>query len=403
MKQFAYKAKTIDGKNVSGLIESLSVERAVRLLQERKLIVLDISEQRFVNWKNLLVWLGRGVSEREVATFTRMLATMMATGLPLVDALTNLITQTKNGYFREIIQSILHDVQSGISLSASMSRFPKVFSELYINLVKAGEASGKVDDTLKRLADTLEANLDFKSRVRGAMVYPAFIIVVMTAIGIFMITNIIPKVAEVYREFGEELPLPTRVFIGISDLIRYYGLFVLLLIIGGYFSIKSLRKNPLSDQMINDTMFKFPVMGEINTEVILSILCRTLGTLLGSGVTILEALKIVSRVVGNNYFRAGLVEAAGFVEKGLPLSVALRRNPRFPLMVSQLVTIGEETGTLDQSLERLANFYQSNAEQKVKTLTTLLEPMLILLMGGMVAGLALAVLLPMFNLVNVIR
>jgi type IV pilus assembly protein PilC len=274
---------------------------------------------------------------------------------------------------------------------------------LYVNLVKAGEASGKVDDALGKLADTLEANLDFRAKVTGAMVYPMVIVVAMSAIGVFMITNIIPKISQVYQEFGAELPLPTKILIGLANILRNYTIVVVIIGVGVYFSIRSLRKNPLSDQMINDAFFKFPVMGQLNAEVTLAIICRTLGTLLGSGVAILDSLKIVSKIVGNNYFRAGLVEAAGFVEKGLPLSLALRRNPHFPVMMAQLVAIGEETGTLDQSLERLAKFYQTNAEQKVKTLTTLLEPLMILMMGGMVGGLALAVLLPMFNLVNVIK
>ena len=404
MKQFTYKARTLDGKNVTGLVESLSADQAARTLQERKLLVLTVTEKHFFDWHNLAGGgLGQRVSAREVATFTRLLSTMMTTGLPLTDALSNLVFQAKGGYFKEVLRSVFHDVQSGVSLSVSMSRFPKAFDELYVNLVKAGEASGKVDDALGKLADTLEANLDFRAKVTGAMVYPMVIVVAMSAIGVFMITNIIPKISQVYQEFGAELPLPTKILIGLANILRNYTIVVVIIGVGVYFSIRSLRKNPLSDQMINDAFFKFPVMGQLNAEVTLAIICRTLGTLLGSGVAILDSLKIVSKIVGNNYFRAGLVEAAGFVEKGLPLSLALRRNPHFPVMMAQLVAIGEETGTLGQSLERLAKFYQTNAEQKVKTLTTLLEPLMILMMGGMVGGLALAVLLPMFNLVNVIK
>lgn len=404
MKQFEYRARTSDGKTVSGLVESLTKDQAARTLQERKLMVLDVAEKQFFNWQSLLSGgVGRGVSGREVATFTRLLSTMMGTGLPLTEALSNLVTQARGGYFKEVLQSVMHDVQSGVALSVAMSRFPKAFDELYVNLVKAGEASGKVDEALGRLADTLESNLDFKSKVTGAMIYPAVIVVAMSAIGVFMITSIIPKIADVYREFGADLPLPTRVLIGISDVLRNYTLIVVVFGVIIYFSIKSLRKNPVSDQMINDAMFKIPVFGSLNGEVTLAIICRTLGTLLGSGVAILDSLKIVAKTVGNNHFRAGLAEATVYVEKGLPLSLAIRRNPHFPLMISQLIAIGEETGTLDQSLDRLAKFYQTGAEEKVKAMTTLLEPMMILMMGGMVGGLALAVLLPMFNLVNVIK
>jgi len=203
MKQFEYKAKGPDGKNVTGLVEGLTVDQAAKTLQERKLMVLDVREKKMFTLDALLSGgIGKRVSGREVATFTRLLSTMMSTGLPLTDALSNLSVQADNGYFREVLQSVLHDIQSGVSLSTAMARFPKVFDELYVNLVKAGEASGKVDETLGKLADTLESNLDFKSKIKGAMIYPAVVTVAMGAIGIFMITNIIPKIAEVYKEFG---------------------------------------------------------------------------------------------------------------------------------------------------------------------------------------------------------
>jgi type IV pilus assembly protein PilC len=404
MKQFNYKARDKSGKINLGIIENISAAQAARVLQERGLLVITLSEKRQIfDWKNLPLSFGSGVSGRDVANFTRLLSTMLSTGLPLTDALSNLIAQTPPSYFREVLQAIFQDVQAGTALSVSMSRYPKVFDDLYVNLVKAGEASGKVDEALLRLADTLEANLEFRSKITGAMVYPAVIVCAMGAIGVFMITSIIPKIAEVYTEFGADLPLPTRILIGISDLLRNYTIFVALFFALLYFFYRTLRKNPASEFLINNALFRLPIFGPLNVEVTLAIICRTLGTLLGSGVAILEALRIVSRAVANNYFRAGLEQAAGFVEKGLPLSLALRRNPNFPPMISQLLAIGEETGTTDKSLERLAKFYQDAAERKVKTLTTLLEPLMILLMGGMVAGLALAVLLPMFNLVNVIK
>jgi type IV pilus assembly protein PilC len=404
MKQFEYKAKGPDGKNVTGLVEGLTVDQAAKTLQERKLMVLDVREKKMFTLDALLSGgIGKRVSGREVATFTRLLSTMMSTGLPLTDALSNLSVQADNGYFREVLQSVLHDIQSGVSLSTAMARFPKVFDELYVNLVKAGEASGKVDETLGKLADTLESNLDFKSKIKGAMIYPAVVTVAMGAIGIFMITNIIPKIAEVYKEFGAELPGPTRILIGISNILKNYTLIVVIVIALIYYTINILKKNPVSERIINNFMFKMPIFGALDVQVVLALICRTLGTLLGSGVAILDSIRIVSKTVANNHFREGLLEAATYVEKGLPLSQAIKRNPHFPIMITQLVAIGEETGTLDKSLERLAKFYQDGAEQKVKALTTLLEPMMILMMGLMVAGLALAVLLPMFNLVNVIK
>jgi type IV pilus assembly protein PilC len=235
------------------------------------------------------------------------------------------------------------------------------------------------------------------------MIYPAVLVTAMTGIAIFMITTIIPKIAEVYKEYGSELPLVTRVLLGISDLFRNYLLVVIFFLFLVYLAYRSLRKNPTSDFLLNNMFFKVPVFGPLNRETALTLICRTLSILLASGVAILDALRIVSKTVANNYFRAGLLETATLVEKGMPLSLALRRNPEFPLMLSQLTAIGEETGTVDQSLERLAKFYQDSTERKVKNLTTLLEPMMLLLMGGMVGGLAIAVLMPIFNLVSVIH
>ncbi|MBI3559152.1 type II secretion system F family protein, partial [Candidatus Gottesmanbacteria bacterium] len=364
---------------------------------------INLTEKSSFNWQAILNnFLAGKVSEREIATFTRLLSTMLGTGLPLTDALSNLSAQTKSKKFQEVLQTILHDVQSGVSLSESLAR-SKIFGELYVNLVKAGEASGKMEEALARLADTLEANLDFRGKITGAMIYPAVIVVAMIGIGIFMITNIIPKIADVYKEFGADLPLPTRILIAISDIMTHYTILAAVLVAGIIFAVRAIRKNPELDFKINNALLKFPVFGALNTEVSLAIICRTLATLLSSGVAILDALKIVAKTMANDHFRSGLNEAANYVEKGIPLSVAFKRNPDFPVMMSQLMAIGEETGTADESLERLAKFYQDSAERKVKILTTLLEPMMILLMGGMVAGLALAVLLPMFNLVNVIK
>lgn len=401
MKQFEYKALNPEGSMTNGTIESVSLENAAHILQEKKFLVIDVREKRSFSFSNISF--GKGVSNREVATFTRLLSTMLSTGLPLVDAISNLAAQTRSVYFKEILKSILHDIQSGISLSESMARYPNVFNELYTNLVKAGEASGKIDDALGKLADTLESNLDFKAKVTGAMIYPAVVVGAMALIGVFMITTIIPKIADVYKEFGADLPLPTQILITISDVIKNYTIIVILFFILLGFTIKALKKNPVSDLVINNFMLKIPVFGLLSQEIILALIFQTLGTLLSSGVAILDALKIVTKTVSNNFFKTGLIEVTAYIEKGLPLSVAIKRNPDFPVMASQLLSVGEETGTVDQSLDRLAKFYQDSAERKVKNLTTLLEPVMILLMGGMVGGMAIAVLMPMFNLVNVIK
>ena len=403
MKQFSYRVLDKEGKTITGAIEALGEKQAVRVLQDRGLTVIYLQEKR--DWKGKILSFfkfGNRVSAQEVAVFTRLLSTMLSTGLPLVDSLSNLALQV-TGYFREVIRSIQNDIQSGISLSEAMGRFPEVFSNLYVNLVKAGEASGKVSEVLGKLADTLESDLEFRGKVKGALIYPAIIVVAMGGIGIFMMTTIIPQIAKVYTDFKADLPLPTRILIGISTGLTTYLPFVLVLLVLAYFGYRTLRKNTVSDYLINNSLYKAPVFGPLNEDVVLAILCRTLGTLLGAGVAIIDSLNIVSATMANDYYRSGIESASKAVEKGLPLSQSLRRSAVFPVMVAQLVAIGEETGTLDQSLARLAKFYEDEAERKVKVVTTAMEPLIILLMGIGVGGLAIAVLLPMFNLINVVK
>lgn len=403
MKRYEYKALDKDGKTFSGLIEALGEKQAAKVLQDRGLTVVFLREKR--DWKRQIMGFFKfenRVSPRDVAVFTRLLATMLSTGLPLVDALSNL-AQQESGYFRDVIRSIQNDVQSGVSLSETMSRYPDVFTNLYINLVKAGEASGKVSEVLTKLADTLEADLDFKAKVQGALVYPMIIVVAMGGIGLFMMTTIIPQIATVYSDFNAELPLPTKILIGISLAVKNYILVVLFLLGLLFVGYKILRRNTVSDFLLNNLAYRWPIFGPLSTDVTLAIMNRTLGTLLGSGVAIIDALKIVGSTMANDYYRSGIEGASRAVEKGMPLSQSLKRNPTFPLMMAQLTAIGEETGTLDQSLMRLAQFYEEAAERKVKMVTTAMEPMMILIMGVAVGGLAIAVLLPMFNLVNVVK
>lgn len=405
MLQFNYKAKDKDGKTLSGVVESLNSASAAKTLQEHGLLVISVYEKRSLSLNSLQNFLpgAKRVSGQEIATFTRLVSTMLKAGLPLIDALSNLVLQIKNTYFREVVRSILQDVQGGTSLSVAMKRYPNVFNNLYVSLVASGEASGKLDETMERLAEMLEADLDFKGKIKGAMIYPAIVVVAMSAVGVFMITTIIPKIAEVYEDFGAELPLPTRILIGISDIIRNYTIVVVIVLVLLYIGYRIFRKNPASDLMINNFFLSVPIIGQMNSEVELTIMTRTLGTLINSGVSILDALRIVSTAMDNNKYRLGLETATQTVEKGLPFSSAIRRNPDFAPIVSQLCAIGEETGTLGDSLNRLAKYYQESSERKVKGLTVALEPLMILIMGGMVGGLAVAVLLPMFNLVNVIK
>lgn len=405
MKQYSYKVIDEGGKEHAGLVESVDEGKAARALQDRGWLVVNISEKREFGWGGFssLTGLKNQVSDQELATMTRLLSTMLSTGLPLTEALVDLAIQTKGTYFSEVIRSIESDVRSGMSMSTAMGRFPKVFSNLYVNLVKSGEASGKVSETLEKLAEMLETTMDFKNRVKGAMVYPSIVVTAMIGISVLMLTTVIPKISAVYKDYGATLPLPTRILMGLSDLVSNYFILIVLFGVAVYTFVSILRKNQTSDYLINNFMYGLPIFGQIQVNIMLTVMSQTLGTLLGSGVSIIDAISIVAKTMGNDYYRSGLEAAQKQVEKGLPFSLAIARDQTFPLMMSQLLAIGEETGTIDQSLLRLSSYYRELAERQTKTLTTALEPAMILVMGVMVGGLAVAALLPMFNLGNVIR
>ncbi len=401
MDTYNYVAKTLIGETKKGELEAVDEKAVAAVLQEKNLIPINIKIKSERNLASLSK--KRGVSAQDKMIFTRMLSTMVSTGLPLGESLDNLQAQATNPNFREIICAIIRDISGGSQLSAALSRFPQVFPNIYVNMVKAGEAAGNMDKTLMRLAETMEKEEDFRGKVKGAMMYPMIVVGAMGLIGTLMMTMVIPKIGAVYKEMGADLPLPTKVLISISDFFSGYW-WTLPIFIGSFiFAWRYLKKTSAGDYWLNNLMFKMPIFGSLSEEVLLSNFCRTLGALTGSGISILEALNITSQILGHNVYQTALNEITKSVEKGFPLSSALRKYPIFPRILAQMVSIGEETGTLDESLNRLALYFEGNAERKVKGLTTALEPLMIMVMGVGVGGLAIAVLMPMFNLVNVIK
>ena len=401
MPIFSYKAKSHDGKYQTGVIESSSISKAAAAIREHGLFVITIVKKGEFSFRNLIPFLNR-ISDQDLANFTRHLSTMLETGLPLTDSLADLEAQP-NELFADIISQIRKDVTGGTSLSRALEKHPQVFRPIYISMVKAGEVSGQVDKTLGRLADNLEKDIEFKGKVKGAMIYPAIVIVAMIGVGGLMMTFVVPTLSEVYKSFDSDLPLPTRILIIISDFTRNYFPLVLLGIVLGVIALRSFKQTKNGDYVLNNLSFKIPIFGELNKEVLFATLTRTMGTLIGSGIAILDAINISKDIIGNNQFRDTMDQAARQVEKGFPLSISMRNSALYPPIFAQMIAIGEETGTMDKSLERLAGFFERNAERKIKNLTTALEPFLVIVLGVAVGGLAIAVLMPMFNLVNVIK
>ncbi|HET7713304.1 MAG TPA: type II secretion system F family protein, partial [Patescibacteria group bacterium] len=280
---------------------------------------------------------------------------------------------------------------------------PDIFPTIYIALLRAGEASGSMDKILTRLAEQMEQEREFRGKIKGALLYPAIVSIAMVLIGLAMMILVIPRIAEVYSTLGADLPLPTLILIFVSGIIQSTIIFMPFVLAGLIRAFGRFKRTPAGARALSNLGYRLPVFGPLNKMVTFAIMLRTFGALVGSGIPILDALKITKDTVGNNVYADGLAQAAIQVEKGSRLSIPLQANKSFPPIIGQMVAIGEETGKLDEVLVKLSIYFEQESDQRIKNLTTALEPIMIIVMGVGVAGLALAILLPMFNLVNVIK
>ena len=394
---FTYTAKDSEGKTKTGFVEAASTDQAAEILRSRRLVPTEIKEKQVSSFTLLLKKL-RGVSEEEKTVFTRQLATMVAAGLPLARALEILVGQTRNPRFHEILSASLRDIQVGVSLSSSLEKHEGVFSRVYISLVRAGEASGALDNILLRLAENQEKQREFKGQTKGALIYPAIVVVGMVAVFIMMMTFVIPKLTDMYKDLGANLPLPTKIMIGISGLFTNFWWAMLLLV--GVTAFGSWRFSQTSQGRYFLARFtlRLPIVGPISSQSQLAELTRTLGLLISSGVPILTALDISKGALSNVLYLEAIERASVSVEKGTPLSAAIKNDPLFPSSLGQMMEVGEETGKVDEVLAKISKFFESEVDQSVKNLSTALEPIIMVLLGVMVGFLILSVILPIYSL-----
>lgn len=400
---YHYRARDrVTGLLKKGRVESESEEEAVGIINKNGLIPITVAkESKGINLEFLDKY--KKVSGREIAVFTRMLATMISSGLTLNSALSNLADQTSNSKLKTAIKDCIKKITGGSSFGDALNVHQDIFSALYVSLVRAGEASGKLEDTLVKLAETLETKEDFQGKLKGAMVYPVIVISMMIVIGIVMMIMVIPKISQVYTEFGASLPLPTQILVAISNYIMKFWFTLLLLPVLIAFLPKILKSNVQTAHFYNNFAYKVPVIGELQQEVLLTIFCRTFSSLIGSGVPISKVLQISGEVLGENDYKSAILECRTKIEKGFTFSESLKKFSLFPTVVPQMVSMGEETGKLDEAMARLSDYFAQLADRRSKTLTAAMEPLLIICLGIGVGGLALAILLPLFNLVSVIR
>ncbi len=399
MRKFAFKARTETGQLVKGVIESSNLEAAKRILLERGYHILDLKEKRMKLGVLHKLGINRKVSQSDLANFTRQLSTMLNAGLPLTDALEILESQSP-GALGKVLRQVLSDVQGGSSFGKALSHHPQVFDRVYVSLIRSGEAAGSLDKVLSRLADNLEKKREFNSKVRGALIYPAIVIAAMGLVAGVMIVVVIPKLSVLYESFNAQLPFTTRVLIGMSDFLVKFWWLLGIGVIGLVNLISWFRKTPSGGYLWDQMILKLPVWGSLQKDVVLTNFSYTLSMLLEAGVSLLTALEISAQTAGNVVFRNSVKAVADQVEKGVPMSVAMEMDEAFPSILPQMVSIGEETGKIDEVLAKLARFFEVEAEQKVKNLTTAIEPLIMIVLGVGVGFLVISIIMPIYNLTS---
>lgn len=399
MKRFNYKAKNKVGKLVTGEVEAVDEVNAARLVHSKGLLVLSI-KQVFENPIVFIKNLKNRITPSDVVTFTRQFATMVNAGLPITESLIILKSQA-NGSMGKVVSQILTDIEGGESVSKAFIKHPNVFSPTYIALVKSGEVGGVLDTVLVRLADDMEKQQEFKGKVKGAMVYPMIIVIGMIIVAFLMMIFVVPRLTSLYSEFNAELPLPTRILMGISDAVIKFWPVTLALVLGGISGFKTYRKTIAGKLKTDELQFKIPIIGPLQKQVLLTELTSTLSLMSGAGVSILESLNITSEVMSNAVISNALKDVSIQVEKGFPVSYAFAKHPdAFPFILSQMIAVGEETGKMEEVLAKVSHVFEVESDQKVKTLTAAIEPIVMVLLGLGVGFLVIAIILPIYNLTS---
>lgn len=397
MNIYQYKAKTKKNETIFGKIEANDVREASSALRERGLFVVSVTLYEESSLLKLLKF--SRVSDNDVSNFTRQLSTMITAGLPLTDALVILQTQSSPA-LQKIIELIRRDVEGGSTMAKALEKHPKIFTRVYVALIRAGESAGVLDKVLARLADTLEKQKEFRSKTQGALIYPAIVFVAMGIVSFIMMVFVIPKLTAMYKDFGAKLPLPTQILITASNFASQFWYIVIALVVAGYVAFQAYEKTPEGKLRIDKLRLSMPIFGPITTKVALVELSRTLSLLISAGISLLTALEIVLGAMDNQVFHDALEKVSRSVEKGQSFSAALARSPEFPILMNQMVSVGEETGKLDEVLLKLSSYFEAESETAVKGLTTAMEPLIMIVLGIGVGFLIIAIILPIYNLTN---
>jgi type IV pilus assembly protein PilC len=399
MPTFTYTARSTTGELQRGEVALPNRDEVIGYLRRQRLIPVKVEEKKGLS---INISFGSGVSTRDIVIFTRQFATMINAGLPLVQSLDILARQSESKVLRTVIEQMLYDVESGNTLADSLRRHPKIFSDLFINMVAAGEAGGILDVILLRLATFLEKSEALARKIKGAMVYPAVILgVAVSAVAVLLIF-VIPTFQNMFESAGVPLPGPTQFVILLSDLLQNYWWLAIGGIVATVFTIRQVYKTPAGQLAIDRMLLRFPIIGDLLRKAGVARFTRTLGTLVASGVSILEGLEITARTAGNRVLHDAIMGSRASIAGGDTISEPLKRAGVFPPMVVQMINVGEQTGGLDEMLTKIADFYDDEVDAAVEVLLSAMEPVMIVLLGGVVGGMIVAMYLPIFDMISVV-
>jgi type IV pilus assembly protein PilC len=400
MPNYMWKGRTRAGKAQEGVLVAENKDAAIAMLRKQQVTVTAVTEK---GKEFALPKMGGGISQKEIAVFTRQFSVMIDAGLPLVQCLEILGSQQDNRVFQKILFEVRQDIESGATLADSLRKHPKAFDELYCNMVAAGETGGILDTILQRLSQYIEKIVKLRSAVRSAMVYPVAVITIAIGVVGIILWKVIPTFATLFAGLGAQLPLPTRITIALSQFIGAWWWLIFGMIGLGVFALNRYHKTYHGRRVIDGALLKLPVLGNVLKKIAVARFCRTLGTLVSSGVPILEALEITARTAGNAVVEDAIMETRKSIEQGKTIAEPLKATNVFPSMVVQMVAVGEQTGALETMLNKIADFYEDEVDEATANLLALLEPIMICFLGVIIGGIVISMYMPMFDLINKIN
>jgi type IV pilus assembly protein PilC len=395
MPTFTYTARAVNGELKQATIEAAGRDDVIAQLKRQRLSVIKVDEGTAQKKKRM-----GAIKMRDIVIFTRQFSTMINAGLPLVQALDILAQQSENPALKDVTRQVVFDVESGNTVADALRKHPKAFSELYVNMVAAGEAGGILDTILMRLAIFMEKTDALIRKVKGAMIYPGVIVSVAVIAITVLLVFVIPTFQQMFASANIALPLPTRIVIGMSHFVKSYWYMIIGVIAGTFFMIKRYYATPGGKLAIDRTLLKMPVLGDVLRKSAVSRFTRTLGTLISSGVSILDGLEITAKTSGNRVIQDAIMESRASIAGGETIAAPLKKSQVFPPMVISMISVGEQTGGLDEMLTKIADFYDEEVDAAVSGLLALMEPLMIVFLGIVVGGMVVAMYLPIFDMVN---